>query len=313
MNEEHAAGKILITGASGFLGRRTAEYYRERYEVFMPGHQEMDITDVQSVGRYMEGHRPDTVIHCAAVSDVGACAREPEHSRKVNVDGSRNIARICREIGAKCILSSSDQVYFKSPVSGPHSEDEVLNPGNEYGRQKLLAEQSCLQINPDCVFLRLSWMYDAASKSEWEHGDFLRTLLANLREGRELVYPVYDVRGITDVNQVIRNLEKAWKLPGGVWNFGSFNDRSTFDTMEAVFSRLNCGPEIISKLKKNKDAFSDSPRDISMDPGKRKRYGIEFTDTAEGLCAALEKSGVIPHGYPQSACSASAIAAAPSG
>lgn len=275
---------LLITGGSGFLGGRIGDYFQgqhgDRYQVFMPGHGEMDITAAESVEKYMMRLKPDVVIHCAAVSDVGACGREPQRSWQINVTGSENIARVSRDVGAKCILCSSDQVYFGSSLPGSHAEDEKLEPGNEYGRQKLFAEQSCLKLNPDSVCLRLSWMYDATSRNSREHGDFLRTLLDNMRAGRELSFPINDVRGITDVRQVVSNLEKTFALPGGVYNFGSPNDRNTFETMRELFSRLHYDAAV---LRKNEEAFSDAPRDISMDMSRLGRHGITFTDTVEGL------------------------------
>lgn len=273
--------KLMITGASGFLGSRTAEYYSRNYQVFAPSHREMDITDIQSVERYMKENMPDAAVHCAAVSDVGLCGREPERSRQINVTGSENIARVCRQIGAKCILCSSDQVYFGSREPGPHREDEALKPGNEYGRQKLFLEKSCLEINPDSVLLRLSWMYDAVGKNEKEHGDFLRTLHANKKEGAEMYYPVYDVRGITDVSEVIANLKQALSLPGGIYNFGSGNEKNTYQLVKELFSRMQWDDKM---LKENREAFADCPRDISMDMSKIRRFGIGFSDTLERLC-----------------------------
>ena len=52
---------------------------------------------------------PDILIHTAAISDVGACEQNPEHSELVNVDGVRNLAVICQKIGARFLFCSSDQ------------------------------------------------------------------------------------------------------------------------------------------------------------------------------------------------------------
>ena len=134
--------------------------------------------------------------------------------------------------------------------------------------------------NPECVLLRLSWMYDTITKQECEHGDFFRTLVLSLETSKDLYYPVNDVRGITDVNEVIRNLEKAWELKGGSYNFGSPNDRNTYETVLAMFKELGWD---VGRLQRNEEAFAENPRDISMCMKKLNDCGIEFSSTLEGL------------------------------
>ena len=80
--------RMLITGGTGFLGSRVAEYFKNTYELSVPTRQEMDITDAAAVERTFQAFRPDVVIHCAAMSDTGRCQREPELSWAWNVEGS---------------------------------------------------------------------------------------------------------------------------------------------------------------------------------------------------------------------------------
>ncbi len=278
--------KMLITGATGFLGSRIKDYYKNQYEICTPSHREMEITDEDAVRMVFKREQPDLVIHCAAVSDTGKCEREPELSWKVNVDGCRNIAKAANDIGAKCLICSSDQVYFGSDIMEPHSEDEKLLPANLYGREKLQAEAECLNVNSDCVLLRLTWMYDTKSRSLHEHGDFMRTLLAKLDTDEILSYPIYDVRGITDVKEVIKNLQKAFALPGGVYNFGSPNEDSTYKTVEKLFEELGL---CLERIQKNEVSFKEKPRNLAMSQKKLNSYGIEFSSTAEGLLRNLRK------------------------
>lgn len=272
--------KILVTGASGFLGRRIKEFYSRAYEVYAPGHGDMDITDREKVYAFFRELKPNFVIHSAAVSDVGMCEREPKRSREINVDGSRNIALASAKFHSKCLICSSDQIYFGSKAPGPHTEEEQVKPLNVYGRQKKEAEEECLAQNPECVLLRLSWMYDTMAKSEQEHGDFFRTLALGLQAKEVLRYPVHDVRGITDVKEVVRNLEKALELEGGIYNFGSPNDRNTYETVHAMFTELGWDMECIQK---NEEAFAKAPRDLSMKVEKINQNGIAFSSTLEGL------------------------------
>ena len=280
--------KLLVTGGSGFLGRRTAAYFEEQgWEVLAPKHSQLDITEAESVRTWFAENRPDAMIHTAAVSDTGMCQRNPEWSEKINVDGTLNLVESCREFGVKPVICSSDQVYYGSTLTEAHKEAEVLSPGNVYGGQKLRSEEQCLTIYPETVCLRLSWMY-ARERFPEEKGDFLSALKASLGDKtKPICWPVYDRRGLTDVMCVVQNLPKALALPGGVWNFGSENDCSTYDTVKRVLEELAL-KEPLLRLQPNEEAFADNGRNLSMDLTKLKAAGICFPTTKEGLLRALK-------------------------
>lgn len=279
--------KVLITGGSGFLGRRTAAYFEKMgWQVLAPEHCELDITE--DLRTWFRRNQPEVVIHTAAVSDTGLCQRRPEWSEKINVAGTVNLAEACLETGAKLLFCSSDQIYSGSPVSGPHREAETVSPNNVYGAQKLRAEQHCLEILPETVCLRLSWMY-ARNSYPAEHSHFLATLKAALEDkSKPLTWPVHDRRGLTDVDTVIRNLPQAVNLSGGVWNFGSENDCSAYDTVKKVLEELGM-ESALRRLVPNEEAFSDHPRDITMDLTRLRSAGIAFPTTGEGLSLALKQ------------------------
>jgi dTDP-4-dehydrorhamnose reductase len=281
--------RILITGASGFLGRRAAVFFeKEGYTVLAPTHAQLDITDAVGVNQWFAEHQPQAVLHCAAVSDTGACQKEPERTAKINVDGSVNLAKAAAEIGAKFVFCSSDQVYAGSTLPGPHGEDEPLTPGNVYAAQNRLAEERCAEVCPSTVSLRLSWMY-ATDIEPNEHGHLMTSLPAAIRdEAKTISWPVYDRRGITDVAEVVKNLPLALNLPAGVYNFGAENDSSTHDTMEKVIKALGW-EEVIPRVVPNALAFADAPRDIRMDTAKAESFDIKFSTTTEGLVEALRR------------------------
>ena len=285
--------KLMVTGGSGFLGRRAAAYFTALgHQVLTPSHSTLDITDRNSVQKWFRENRPEAAIHTAAISDTGLCQQKPDWSERINVDGCVHLAESCREFGAKLVICSSDQVYSGSTLSGPHREDEILVPNNVYGCQKLRAEQQCLEVLPDTVCLRLSWMYSTVSFPE-EHGHFLTTLKAALADDtKPLTWPIHDRRGLTDVETVVKNLPAALKLPGGVWNFGAENSASTYDTVKELLTRLGMS-SALARLQPNEAAFAHNPRDISMDLTRLNAAGITFPATLEGLIRAMKKEEIL--------------------
>ena len=80
--------QVLITGGTGFLGRRAAAHFKALgFRVLTPSHGELDITEEASVQKWFREHKPEGVIHTAAISDTGLCQQRPEWSEKVNVGG----------------------------------------------------------------------------------------------------------------------------------------------------------------------------------------------------------------------------------
>ena len=181
--------KLLITGASGFLGSRIAEFYKEKYLILAPSHAEMDITNEESISRYFKQCKPDLVIHCAAISDTGTCEKNPDLSFTVNVTGSENITKASSLFDVKCILCSSDQVYCNSAYENANFETDIVTPHNIYGKHKLAAEHSCLTLNADSVHLRLAWMYDSKIDMKAPRNDFAKQLLRSINEKSDLALP----------------------------------------------------------------------------------------------------------------------------
>ena len=283
--------KLLITGASGFLGRRAAAHFKMLgFQVLTPSHPELDITREDAVLQWFRENQPEAVIHTAAISDTGLCQQKPQWSETINVDGCVHLARACTETGAKLIICSSDQVYSGSALPGPHREDEPVTPNNVYGNQKRLAECKCLEILPQTVCLRLSWMY-AAHRFPEERGNFLTTLKDTLEDpSKPLTWPIHDRRGITEAEEVVKNLPRALELPGGIYNFGSEDPVSPYETVKTVLKQLNL-EEALARLTPNEAAFTEHPRDISMDLTKLRSFGITFPTTEESLVTALKQGG----------------------
>ena len=120
--------RVLITGTSGFVGGRLARAMNGEWELLTPTHGEFDITSLDVVRRYVQRHRPQYIIHLAAISNTGYCEEHPEESYRVNVVGVENLARVAAEMGCKLVFFSSDQVYNGNLDLGLLSESVLVAP-----------------------------------------------------------------------------------------------------------------------------------------------------------------------------------------
>ena len=263
---------IVVFGASGFLGTRLCLHLKARHSVSMPSHEDVDITSSESVKELLGNIRPDIVINCAAISSTAYAQQHPYISYSVNVTGNVNIAMACKRVGAKLIYMSSDQVYGGVKTKGLLAEDEPLMPTGIYGQHKLEAEQAICNILPTAVGLRLTWMYDSPDSPLRLN----QNILINMRNAGKENTPVRacsnEFRGLTNVWDVVRNIEKTFTLPGGVYNFGAENVLNSFETYRLIASQTGLDTALIIE-------DNTWERNLSMSVAKVRNHGIDFPPT----------------------------------
>ena len=278
--------KILITGASGFVGSRVTEYLQDKYTLLTPSHAELDITSAEAIERYIQIHRPEVILHLAAISNTGYCEEHPDESLLVNVTSVENIARSAVRHNAKLVFFSSDQIYNGNKELGLLAEDVPTAPENHYGRHKKLAEERALSICPDCVALRATWMYDIERPEMKTHGNFVINMQKAADTGTPIRLATREYRGITWIDEVVRNIPYTFDLPGGVYNFGAENLMNTYETGIEYAKLLTDNPEDI--IIADTERFQEHIRNISI--SMRKAYKasngkIQFKNTIDGLKA----------------------------
>ncbi len=284
--------KILITGASGFVGSRVVARWRNEYKILAPTHAELDITDRASVNSYFLQHTPDVVVHLAALSNTGYCEQNPDESYRVNVEGAANIARAAALCCAKLIFFSSDQVYNGNLESGLLNEDVVVAPENVYGRHKLEAEERVLYSNPKTVVLRATWMYDRESEREGmpSHANFVLNIAKAIKERMPIVFPVREYRGITWVRGVVEFLPQTFGLPSGVYNYGAENDTNTYE-VACCYCEMLAGLQSGALLQPDYERYPAHERNLSISTDKIFRASggaICFSNTISGLRLFVE-------------------------
>lgn len=158
---------ILVVGSNGMLGRDMMALIGDTARGVDV--DEIDITSLESTERIIRTLKPDTVINCAAYTDVDGCETNVETAMQVNGEGVAHLAMASREIGARLVHVSTDYVFDGSKGS-PYVEDDAPCPLGVYGESKLAGELNA-GFNPDHLIVRTQWLYGLHGKN------FVETML----------------------------------------------------------------------------------------------------------------------------------------
>jgi len=163
--------RIVVTGATGMLGSDLCALLAKQASLLGWARriddkaifpmEPVDITKRESVVSSIQRFKPHWMIHCAALSDVDVCEREPLAAMEINATGTENVAKACRDAGASLISISTDYV-FDGKLSRPYREEDLPHPVNVYGRSKLLAEEASLSFPPRSAVVRVSGLFGIA-------------------------------------------------------------------------------------------------------------------------------------------------------
>ena len=162
-----AAG-VFVTGAGGQVGLALRSVLPDA--VFLDREQ-LDVADERAVRRVLGG--ADSVIHCAAQTNVDGCERDPGRAEAVNAGGAANVAQ-----AAERVIHLSTDYVFDGAAAQPYREDDEPHPQSVYGRTKLAGERAVLETGRNLV-VRTAWVYGQGR-------NFIRAILAAEAAGREL-------------------------------------------------------------------------------------------------------------------------------
>lgn len=201
--------KVLVTGVAGQLGHDVMNELAKRgYEgigsdikdtysgipdgtavVTMP-YVPMDITDKSSVEKVLKEVNPDVVVHCAAWTAVDLAEDEDkkETVQKVNADGTRNIALVCKELGCKMVYISTDYVFDGQGTEPWEPDCKDYKPLNVYGETKLAGELAVSENLEKYFIVRIAWVFGKNGKN------FIKTML-NLGKTHDQLRVVSDQIG----------------------------------------------------------------------------------------------------------------------
>lgn len=250
----------LITGAAGLIGGylvRTAARWAQQWEVHGLTRAEADLTDPALVKELWRHHHPQLVVHCAALSRTGACEQDPALARRINVEATRYLADLARDI--PFVFLSSDQVFDGSKAW--YVETDGVNPLNVYGQTKAEAEQVVLQ-NPAHAVIRIAL---AAGTSPTRDRSFVEDMVRAVAKGTRLTLFTDEFRCPIPAGTLARAL---WEFvecqQPGLYHLAGSDRLSRWEIGELL---VRLYPELRSKIQPGSVAdYQGPPRppDLSM-------------------------------------------------
>ncbi len=292
---------ILVTGVKGQLGqcfRQVSVRWPEQGFVFA-GSQDLDVSDRAAVLRRLRPLKGDKkvawVINCAAYTAVDKAESEPVEARKINVQGPKNLAEACAELGIPLVHFSTDYVYH-SRQNTPFRETDPVSPKSVYARTKLAGERAALRIHPLTMIVRTSWVYAAFGQN------FVKTML-RLGSERDVLKVVADQIGsptyapdlaetILKIIQKVESGEVPKESLAGIWNYSNEGVASWYDFAAAIFELQNIPCRVRPIATQDYPTPAQRPPFSVLDKSKIKTaFGLDIPHWRESLRRCLEEMG----------------------
>ncbi|MCL2431662.1 SDR family oxidoreductase [Candidatus Bathycorpusculum sp.] len=267
--------KILVVGASGFLGSRLFKELEKKYEVqgtYVKGGNlipsnfiKLDITDKNNIYSVLSSFAPDLVVDCSGITDTDLCEKEKETAFSTNVMG---VKALCEISHTKIIYFSSDYVF--DGAKGYYSEKDYPSPVNYYGLTKLIAENIVQSSNRNNLAVRVSGLYGFSALRDKFFDKLNKTKIYGCTD----LYssPTY----IDDILSAFDQLQSQT----GLVHFSGPERMSRFEFLKRASAYLNRDCTVTPILSKEMNFVAERPRDTSLISTV---FGSKKTDVSSAL------------------------------
>ncbi len=288
--------KLLVTGASGFLGWNLCQLAKQEWDIYgtsftnainIPGitSLKVDLKDFEELKRIFHEIQPDAVIHTAAQSSPNFCQSNPGESHAINVTASCNIAGLCADYSIPCAFTSTDLVF--NGLNPPYKETDSVSPVNLYGEQKVMAEEGMLERYPITAICRMPLMFGVAAPPAQS---FMQPFIQTLREEKELKLFTDEFRTPASGTTAARGLLLALAKVNGRIHLGGKERMSRYDfgcLLVEVFQLPSMG--LKSCRQADVKMAASRPPDVSLDSSKAFELGYAPLSLREELEALRGK------------------------
>lgn len=284
--------KVLITGASGFLGTKLYDLYVSKADVVgtyldhsREGLVPLDVTNASDVHDFITNLHPDIVIHTVALSDPDICEQKKDDAERINYIGTKNVVEACRDVGAR--LDYVSTVYVFDGEKGHYSEDDAPHPINWYGETKLRAEKEVMTL-PHWGIYRFDKLYGYNGLNK--PNDLLSKIIA----GKPFEVNSDQIRQPLLVDDVGKAMQTMQDLEiSGILHLAGPDNISKYELTLRLAQLL--GKESLVVPIPEKQQIARRPKDASIVTTKAESLGITFTSLERAIPlieGALQNKGI---------------------
>lgn len=270
------AKKLLITGASGFVGRHLCESASDAWLVCGVVHArkdtisnirttEADLTNQADIARLFRTVKPDAVVHTAAATNPNHCQAEKAATWKINVDATAELAGRCADRNIPFVFTSTDLVF--DGENPPYREEDPPSPLGSYGEQKAIAEENIRRLYPEAAICRLSLMFGFS-----QGVNFFAKMIDDLKLGKTVRLFTDEYRTQLSAETAARALLRALQNVSGTYHIGGAESVSRYDF--GVIAAKVFGIEtdcLIPCLREDMKMAAPRPKNVSLDISKARR------------------------------------------
>lgn len=237
---------ILLTGANGQLGQDFQRLFDSLGEKYIAtDYQELDITDIVAVRRFLEDKNVYCIINCAAYNDVDKAESEKDMAYRLNCEAPMNLAVVANELDAVFVTYSTDFV-FNGIKSTPYNEEDEPNPPSVYAKSKREGELKVLEASDRSYVIRTSWVFGLGNNN-------FNKQVISWSKSRDKLNIVDDQ--ISSPTYSWDLAEYSWKLiqtgKFGLYHLSNSGEASKFDQAKAVLDYIDWKGELGSAKTKD--------------------------------------------------------------
>ncbi|MCW3091529.1 MAG: dTDP-4-dehydrorhamnose reductase [Ferruginibacter sp.] len=291
--------KILITGANGLLGQHLVKMLTDTtdHEIVATGrggsrvsfstpercnYFPLEITDGMAVASFIEVHRPEIIVHAAAITQVDECEADEVACYNTNVTATRFLISAAAGVGARFIYISTDFVF--DGLAGPYIETDIPGPINYYGSTKLAAERAVMDAAISWCIIRTVLVYGNILNGN--RSNIISWVQKSLSEGKNIQVVSDQWRTPTYVEDLAKGILLAIeKNATGIFHISGEEMLSPYDMAMATADYLRLDKTLIEKV--DATIFSQPARrpmktGFTIDKAKRE-LGFQPLSFMEGL------------------------------